>query len=217
VYSPFGIVYGFCADLLSNMAMTTMVSPSQPPSGLALEDLFVSRGRLDDKLQQSQTWAALPARAGERKHFDHSVEWAGTIFARLMAALRARALRPASPNASSLPDRTLFVVCESVAIESLPAGALPADVVRAEEYCSTSDLKRASSGAAAACPRSRMLDDRNEARFLASAEIDGAWFGISKILLTALTGQGQHALVTDVPRPVADALRLSWPAAVVLP
>ena len=35
-YSPFAIVYGFCADLFANMALTTLCSPSSPD--LSIED-----------------------------------------------------------------------------------------------------------------------------------------------------------------------------------
>jgi hypothetical protein len=63
-YSPFGIVHGFCADLMSNMAMTTLLA--RPARDLTLEDTFVSRDRLEDKLARARDWKALPTREGER-------------------------------------------------------------------------------------------------------------------------------------------------------
>ena len=47
VYSPLGIAYGFCADILSNMALDTLLA--QPAFGLTLEDMFASRGSLENK------------------------------------------------------------------------------------------------------------------------------------------------------------------------
>ena len=41
-YSPFGMVYGFCADLLSNMVLNTLRSSSSPD--LSLEDMFIEPG-----------------------------------------------------------------------------------------------------------------------------------------------------------------------------
>jgi hypothetical protein len=58
--------------------------------------------------------------------------------------------------------------------------------------------------------------DRAEGRFLASADFEGAWFGISKVTLRVCTGQGKDALLTDVPPPVIDTLRLVCPDLVVV-
>ena len=62
-YSPLGIVYGFCADLFSNMVLNTLRSPSSPD--LSLEDVFLSRGQLDEKRTQAHEWERLPK--GERR------------------------------------------------------------------------------------------------------------------------------------------------------
>jgi hypothetical protein len=91
VYSPLGIAYGFCADILSNMALDTLVS--QPSFGLSLEDTFVSRGSLEHKLTRAKGWERLPTREGEREHFEHSVEWAAEVFARMRTALDCRVMQ----------------------------------------------------------------------------------------------------------------------------
>jgi hypothetical protein len=78
----------------------------------------------------------------------------------------------------------------------------------------TSDLTRAFSTAATGFPRSQILRDRNEARFLASAEADGTWFAVSKVVLTACLSQGKNALITHVPEPVVEVLRLTCPGLV---
>jgi hypothetical protein len=110
------------------------------------------------------------------------------------------------PNVLVRDARWLIHTAQS--LESLPAGTLP-DVVAAQEHCVTSDVPRALETGATAFPRSQILLDRNEGRFLASAEADGKWFGMSKVILTVCTSQGKDALVTDVPEPVVEVLRLT--------
>jgi hypothetical protein len=215
VYSPFGIAYGFCADLLSNMALDTLVS--QPSLGLSLEDIFASRGSLENKLARSEGWKKLPIREGEREHFDHSVEWAAQMFARTVNALEARARHKTKLNASSVPDGRLFVVQEGDSVDSFSDGSLPAGIVSAQEHCFTSDLKRALATATIALPRKHIERDRNEARFLASAESSGRWFAISKVILALITSQGNDALIVDVPAPAIDVLRLTCPGVLKVP
>src|SRR5439155_7426124 len=47
VYSPLGIVSGFCADILSNIALDALLS--QHSISLSLEDMFASRDSLESK------------------------------------------------------------------------------------------------------------------------------------------------------------------------
>jgi hypothetical protein len=212
-YSPFGIVYGFCSDILSNIVLNTLRSPSS--TDLTLEDMFIS-GRLEQKRAQARDWERLPKGEGERDPFEHSTEWAQQMFSRLMVALDLRAARPAEANASNFPPASLYVVPRGVAIDSLPSGILPAVIVAAQEHCLTSDFTRARTTGATAFSRARLATDRAEGRFLASADFEGAWFGISKVTLRVCTGQGKAALLTDVPPPVIDVLRLVCPDLVVV-
>ena len=76
-------------------------------------------------------------------------------------------------------------------------------------------LPRALSTGATAFPRGRFVNDRNEGRFLASAESGGKWFGLSKVVLTLCTSQGKDALLTGVPPAVVDVLHLTCPGLVV--
>ena len=215
VYSPLGIVYGFCADILSNMVLNTLHASSSVD--LSLEDTFISRGQLEHKRAQAQEWQCLPKAEGEREAFEHSTEWAAAMFARLMSGLEARAARPTDPNASAFPASRLYVVPRGATIDSWPEGTLPAGIVSAQEHCLTSDVTRARDTAATALSRTRLSADRAEGRFLASVEADGAWFGVSKALLTICTSQGKDALICDVPPGVIDVLRLTCSEFLVLP
>ena len=224
-YSPYGISYGFAADLLSNMALDALVSPQS--SGLSFEDMFGSRNNLNAKLARARAWSELPKREGERDHFYHSADFAAQSFARLMAALDARALRKADLNASNHPDARLYVVAESespqalrdeaLPDDALPDGALPAGIVRAEEHCYTADFNRALSGTMTAVPANQILIDRNEGRFLASDESGGKWFAVSKVILTLFTSQGKDALISGVPPKVIEVLRLTCPGLIMKP
>ena len=191
VYSPLGIAYGFCADMFANMARATLVSGRA--RDLTLEDLFASRGNLETKQALASGWQQLPRRPGEREHFTHSIEWARQMFTRAIDALDA--------PANNIPPARLFVIPESCNAEP------PAHAALAQEHCVTSDLQRALATGATAFPKSQLLLDRREARFLASAECGGTWFGISKTVLTAYASQGKNAYIKDVPPAVVDTLR----------
>ena len=96
VYSPFGVVYGFCADILSNMVLNTLHVSSS--ADLSLEDTFISLGRLEQKRAQAQEWQCMPKAEGERDAFDYSTDWAAAIFARMVSGLDARAAPPTDPT-----------------------------------------------------------------------------------------------------------------------
>jgi hypothetical protein len=206
-YSPFGIVYGFVADVLSNMAHARLVGADS--LGLSLEDTFESRHRLDAKSSRAGSWAKLPTKEGEREHFEHSAEWAQQMFARLTRALADRARRPDEPNASTVPNARVFIA------PARPTGA--GEVVAAQEYCVTSDLALAESSGMTAEPINHIVRDRQEGRFLASAIVNGHWCGISKVVLSTVTSQGRDAILRGVPRPLESILHLTSAALVVLP
>lgn len=209
IYSPFGIAYGFCADILSNMAMDVL--RSHPSFGLSLEDMFVTGGASESKSTRARGWEAIAAMDGRREHFEHSLDWAAQVLSRTRHALKGRE----TPR-SCQPAGRLFVVPESRHEKPLTSGGVPEGVPSAQEHCVTSDLQRALTTGATAFPKSQILLDRKEGRFLASVETEGKWFGVSKVLLTASICRGKDALIADVPEPVIDILRLTCPELVVV-
>ena len=213
-YSPLGIVYGFCADLFSNMVLNTLRSTSSPD--LSLEDLFISRGRLEEKRTQAHEWERLPKGERERAPFEHSAGWAAQMYARITEALAARAARPSEPNASMFQKARIYVVPRGVVIDSVSDGGLPAGIVSTQEHCMTSDVTRARVTGATALPADRLVAERAEGRFLACVHSEGGWFGISKVPLTLFTSQGKDALITDVPPGVIDVLRRVCPELLVV-
>ena len=207
-YSPYGISYGFAADLLSNLALDRLLSPSSSWTGLSFEDVFASRGSLDLKLGRAKALVALPKRAGEQDHFYHSAAFASDIFARLIAGLEARAARGLHPNASSHRDSRIYVSMQAEQIARSMSG-LPAGIVSANEYCFISGSNRTSSEGKASLPVAQILLDRNEGRYLASTEYDDEWFAISKFILTLFTCQGRDVLISGVPPKATDLLLLT--------
>ncbi len=198
-YSPLGIAYGFCADLLSNMALDTLLA--RPSFDLGLEDMFDSLPRAESRARDGLEHKRARAEGWTDGYSD---AWAAQMFDRTMAALGARVRHKERANASAVPDARLF-------LDSGPEGA-----VKAQEHCVTSDLQRALASGATAFPKGQIVRDRNEGRFLASANEDGKWFGISKVILTLCTGRGHDALLTGVPPSVVDTLRLTCPGLVVM-
>ena len=201
-YSPFGIVYGFCADLFANMVLNTLRSGSS--RGLSIEDLFNGRDALDEKRSLADEWERLPKRADEPKPFEHSKDWAVQTHARLAAALDARAARPAEPNASTFRKAYLYVVPDGTNVD-----AVPPDVIPAQQHCLTADVTRARLTGATVVTADRMIADRSEGRFLASGDSEHGWFGVSKVPLTLCLSQGKDALIAGVPTAVVDVLRLT--------
>ena len=120
-YSPLGIVYGFCADLFSNMVLNTLRSPSSPD--LSLEDVFLSRGQLDEKQRPRRMNGNGCRKATARMRRlntqpDGRRRWAPGW----PQALEARAARPTEPDASSVRKSSLYVVPRGVALESIADG-----------------------------------------------------------------------------------------------
>ena len=180
------------------MVMATLDRQLAP--GLSLEDLFVTRVDPESRLA--------------REPFEYSPDWAGLVFQRTVAALEVRACSTEA-NASTVTGARMFVVPRGRKVESL-VEKLPDGTVPAQQHCLTSDVNRALEMGTTAFPKSQILGDRNEGRFLASAEIDGKWFAVSKTILTEVIGQGLDALIVDVPEPVIDVLQVTCPGLMVV-
>ena len=200
-YSPLGISYGFCADLLWNVALSALTTRSS--STLSLEDVFDSRTRLDEKAERAYTWTHLPTRHGEREHFTHSPDWSHQVFAGVVQRLRALGAGNTGANTGRL------VICQHTVDSS--GGILPVSAVNAQEHVVASDIQWALKTGATAFPRSHVLADRHEGRYLASVEQDGKWYALSKMVLTASLARGRDARVAGVPPALAARLRLTCP------
>lgn len=201
-YSPFALTYGFCADLVSNMAADALHGDSA--TNASLEAMFESHD-------------TVPARVERWPGCEHSIAWGSRVFTRTMNALQARSAADGRPNASGVRDARLFVVTRGTSVGDLPPGSLPKPIVSAQEHLVTSDVQGALASGATAFPKNQIVSDRSEGRFLGSAEVGGTWFGVSKVALTVCTGQGQDALLTDVPPEVCQVTQMTCRHVAVFP
>jgi hypothetical protein len=113
-YSPYGVLYGFSADLVKHMALKA----SQPDAvhTFGLEDVFVAGDA--DKLAWVTGWRKLPHLTREMERmFDYPQQFAEDVFGRIEHALRRRISdadaapsgrlfisRPDDPRADVIPD-----------------------------------------------------------------------------------------------------------------
>jgi hypothetical protein len=87
-YSPYGVLYGFSADLMKHMVLKA----SQPDAvnHFGVEDVFVAGDA--DKLAWVNGWRKLPHLTREMERvFDYPQQFAGDIFNRIEHALHRRA------------------------------------------------------------------------------------------------------------------------------
>jgi hypothetical protein len=203
-YSPLGIAYGFCADLLWDDAIGALFS--QPPSHLTLEDLFDSQQHPEEKAAAARHRERLPRDSDGREPFLYSARAACDVFDNLRSHLERRA------TAQSTSTGRLLVLPQGV-----DPGSFPGDGVTAQEHLVTSDVQRALGSGSTAFPKSHLLADRKEGRYLASVEHEGKWFAISKVVLTTHLAKGDNALIVGVPMALIDRLRLTAPALVDVP
>jgi len=88
-YSPYGVLYGFSADLLKHMVLKA----SQPDAvnRFGLEDVFVAGDVDSGKLPWVNGWRKLPHLTPDvAKQFDYPQQFAEDVFDRIELALRGR-------------------------------------------------------------------------------------------------------------------------------
>ena len=128
-YSPYGVLYGFSADLLKHMALKA----SQPDAvtHFGLEDVFTAGDA--DKRAWVSGWRKLPHLPREMERlFDYPQQFAEDIFGRIEQALRTRVVNDEA-NAV-VPTGRLFVVDAEVA-------ELPVRYIRSQDAQFSSDRR----------------------------------------------------------------------------
>lgn len=209
-YSPYGVLYGFSADLLKHMALKA----AQPDAvaGLGLEDVFTGDDDTGGKLAWVNSWRKLPYLKPEvDRQFDYPQQFAEDVFQRIEDALRRRVSDAA--NVVAQTGRLFVGATEDVQIGSkgLSVPELPA------RYIGSSDREMVAANKAEWCEESRVASDRREGRCVLSYKTAGGWTAISKAILTEILGAGRDARITGVPREAAEVLDLMCPGLVVLP
>jgi len=209
-YSPYGVLYGFSADLLKHMALKA----AQPDAvtGLGLEDVFTGDDGNRDKLAWVNSWRKLPHLKPEvERQFDYPQQFAEDMFQRIEDGLRRRVSDAA--DAVSRTGRLFVVGAGDSQIESkgLPVPELPL------RYIGSSDPEMVAANTAEWHEESRISSDRREGRCVLSSKTAGGWMTISKAILTEVLGSGRNARITGLPREPAEVLNLMCPGLVVLP
>jgi len=128
-YSPYGVLYGFSADLLKHMALKA----SQPDAvtHFGLEDVFVAGDA--DTLAWVSGWRKLPHLPREmEKRFDYPQQFAEDIFDRIEQALRTRVVNDEANDV--VPTGRLFVVDAEVP-------ELPVRYIRSQDAQFSSDRR----------------------------------------------------------------------------
>jgi hypothetical protein len=88
-FSPYGVLYGFSADLMKHMALKA--SQTDAVNDFGLEDVFVAGDA--DKLAWVSGWRRLPHLTREvQRLFDYPQQFAEDVFARIEHALHRRVL-----------------------------------------------------------------------------------------------------------------------------
>src|SRR5215813_1540614 len=186
-YSPYGVLYGFSADLMKHMVLKA----SQPDAvnHFGLEDVFVAGDAHDEKLAWVSGWRKLPHLKREvERLFDYPQQFAEDIFDRIPQALRRRV---SGGEASVVQTgRLLILAAENPQADSkslIPE--VPARYIR-----SSDDVE--------------FLSDRREGKFILSYETSSGWQAVTKTILTEVLGAGRDVRIVGLPPGAAAVLKL---------
>jgi hypothetical protein len=210
-YSPYGVLYGFSADLMKHMALKA----SQPDavSHFGLEDIFVAGDANPDKLAWVSGWRKLPhlTRDVERV-FDYPQQFAEDIFDRTEHALRRR-VSGDEANAVVQTGRLFILAADNPPADS-EVSLIP-DLSR--RYIRSTDEQMVAALKAESCDEIRLLSDRREGKFVLSHKTPAGWLAIEKTMLTEVLGAGRDVKIVGLPPVAVGMLKLMCPRLVVLP
>jgi hypothetical protein len=186
-YSPYGVLYGFSADLMKHMVLKAVQPDAVNHFGL--EDVFVAGDANTGKLAWVSGWRKLPHLKQElERQFDYPQQFADDIFDRIEQALRRR-----------VSDGEAGAVAQAGRLFLLAAHSPQAD----SKVLLTPD-------------EIPLVSDRREGKFLLSYETPGGWRGIPKTVLTEVLGAGHDAKIVGLPPAAAGVLKLMCPQLVLL-
>jgi len=203
-YSPYGVIYGFSADLLKHMVLKA----TQPDavSHLGLEDVFVGGDASTDKLAWVNGWRKLPHLTREMERlFEYPQQFAEEMFARIEHALRRRV--SGQVNAVVQSGR-LFALAADCPERDSKASLIPELPIR---YVRSSDEQIVAEHRAEPCDGIQLLSSRKEGMFVLSYETPGGWLAITKTVLTEVLGAGHDVKIVGLPPVAIEALTLMCP------
>jgi hypothetical protein len=198
--SPYGVLYGFSSHLIEHMALKA----SQPDAvtHFSLEDVFVGKDAVPDKLAWVSGWRKLPHLTREvEKLFDYPQQFAEDMFDRLERALR----KGVSDNEV---NGRLFVQAAATLQGDSTASLIPDLPVR---YIRSSDTQLVAEQKAVSLEEPRLLSDRREGKYVVSYGTPGGWVAITKDILTEVLGAGCDVKVAGLPPVAIGVLTLTCP------
>jgi hypothetical protein len=208
-YSPYGVLYGFTANLIEHMAFKTL----QPDALIhfSLEDVFTKDDGNGDKLAWVNGWRKLPHLTREvAAQFDYPQQFADDAFDRIDRAWHTRVSNDEA-NAVVPTGRLFLLPADN------PQAASETSIPDLEpHYVRTSDQQLVAAQQAEAYDETQLLTDRREGTFLLSYRTSGGWVAISKALLTEVLGAGLDVKIVGLGPEAAGALKLMCPSLVVL-
>jgi len=181
-YSPYGVLYGFSADLMKHMVLKA--SQSDAVNDYGLEDVFAAGDA--DKLAWVNGWRKLPHLTREvQQLFDYPQQFADDIFDRIEQALRRRV------SGAVAHTGRLFIVAADDPATASDIPDLPARYLRASD--------------------AQLLRDRHEGKFVVSYETPAGWVAITKSVLTEVLGAGTDAKIVGLPPAAVEVMKLMCP------
>jgi hypothetical protein len=209
-YSPYGVIYGFSANLTEHMALKTLQPDAVTHFGL--EDVFADGEASTDKLAWVSGWRQLPHIEQQvQRLFEYPQQFAEDIFERIERALRRRT-SDGEANAGVQTGRLFVLPGDDLEADSKasPVADLPV------RYIGSSDMQMVAAHKAHSYDEARLLRDRQEGMFVISYETSGGWVAISKDILTDVLGAGRDVRIGGLPSTAAGVMRLMCPSLVVL-
>ena len=206
-YSPYGVLYGFSADLIKHMALKT----SQPDAvtRFGLDDVFV--GGDAEKLAWVNGWRKLPHLTRDVEAlFDYPQQFAEEVFERIEHALRRRA-GDDEMNAGVRTGR-LLIVPEDASQDDAKAALIPDLPV---QYIGSSDVQLVREHKADHHDEPHLRSDRQEGRCILSYQTPGGWVAITKDILTDVLGAGRDVKLVGLPSEAVGVLTLMCPTLVI--
>jgi hypothetical protein len=204
-YSPYGVLYGFAADLVKHMALKA----SQPDAvnRFGLEDVFVAEDTDSGKLAWVTGWRKLPHLKREvEKLFDYPQRFAEDIFDRIEHAL-CRRVSDEGANAVVQTGRLFLLATDNPTADS-KALLIPDLPVR---YIRSSDERMVAAHKAESYDETQLLSDRREGKFVLSYQTPGGWVAITKTILTELLGAGRDVKVVGLLPRTIEVVKLLYP------
>ena len=208
-YSPYGVLYGFSADLLKHMVLK--ISQPDAVTRFGLEDVFV--GGDAEKLAWVNGWRKLPHLTRDVEAlFDYPQQFAEDVFARIQNALHS--LAADDETKTGVRTGRLFVLSEDPSQDDAKTALIPNLPV---QYIRSSDMGLVAAHKADHRDEPSLASDRQEGRCILSFQTPDGWVAMTKDILTDVLRTGRDVKLVGLPSEAVAVLKLMCPTLVITP